>query len=387
MVPAQAERAVQVPPTAALPRLRREPSLAAIEDALAYIACLYAPRPADWPAALSDALEAASADHTERQFALDWLTRLLASELLWIENETGRRAAYERAAELLTGCTSALEAGEIVREFSFPLDGAPVLTLAVRDAPLPPSDAQSRQGAKEAAAAVGVQTYASSVILCDLLVADPAALYPAWCSVPRAQPLQVVELGAGTGIVGMVAARMLAARPYASDVYITDYHDDVMTNLRYNLATYLLPDAVPNVRVVCEALDWRVLHALQHPDATLEHVACRVPPAQSASLLLAADVVYDPMHATWLLSAILHLLRQPDTDPDARAHILVPVRSAGRLAGLFRTVDLAVEAAAQGARNGYVLRTLKKRTLPRRPGLGRQDEGAYIWTELGWVPI
>ena len=389
VVPAQAEQAARLPPTAALPRLRREPSIEVIADALVYLSCLFAPRPADWPVELRDALEAASADHTERAYAMDWLTRLLASELAWVEEGPERTAAMERTAQLLAGCTSALEAGEIVREFAFPMDQAtPTLSLTVRDAPLPPSDAHSRQGAKEAAAAVGVQTYASSVIMCDLLVAEPRTFYPALdgSRAPCTDPFTIVELGAGTGIVGMIAVKLMALRDFASEVFITDYHDDVMSNLRYNLDTHLLNEPTPNVRVVCEALDWRALHALLHPEAAAEGVVCRVPPPQSASLLLAADVVYDPLHATWLLAAIKYLLRQPETDPDARAHILVPVRSAGRLAGLYRTIDDAIDAEATPY-HGYVLRTRSKRTLPRRPGLGRQDEGEYIWTELGWDSI
>ncbi|WFD02598.1 hypothetical protein MOBT1_001279 [Malassezia obtusa] len=360
MVPAQAELAVRVPPTAALPRLRREPSLEQIHDALAYVACLYGPHRTEWSAELCDALEAAAADQTERTFVMDWLTRLLASELAWIEDERERLAACDRAAELLAGCTSALEAGELVREFTFPMGGAPELSLTVRDAPLPPSDSNSVQGAEEAAAAVGVQTYASSVIMCDLLVVEPAAFHEALCGSPRIEPFTVVELGAGTGIVGMIAVQLLAKRAFPSDVYITDYHDDVMTNLRYNLDTYLLQEPIPNVNVTCEALDWRALHARLHPEAAADGVVCRVPPAQSASLLLAADVVYDPMHATWLLAAIKYLLRQPDTDPAARAHILVPVRFAGRLAGLYQTIDTAIEQEAT-PHNGYALRTLWKR--------------------------
>ncbi|WFC93961.1 hypothetical protein MBRA1_000587 [Malassezia brasiliensis] len=360
VVPAQAEQAAQLPPTAVLPRLRREPSIESIANALEYLSCLFAPRPADWPVELRDALEAASADHTERAYVMDWLTRLLASELAWVEEGPKRTAVMERTAQLLTGCTSALEAGEIVREFAFPMNQAtPTLSLTVRDAPLPPSDAHSRQGAKEAAAAVGVQTYASSVIMCDLLVSQPGTFHPALdgSRAPSTKPFTIVELGAGTGIVGMIAVKLMALRDFASEVYITDYHDDVMTNLRYNLDTHLLNEPTPNVRVVCEALDWRTVHALLHPEAATEGV--------SASLLLAADVVYDPMHATWLLAAIKYLLRQPDTDPDARAHILVPVRSAGRLAGLYRTIDDAIDAEATPY-HGYVLCTRSKRTLPRR---------------------
>ena len=88
------------------------------------------------------------------------------------------------------------------------------------------------------------------------------------------------------------------------------------------------------------------------------------------------------MHATWLIAAIVYLLALPDTDADARAHIVLPVRTAGRLAGLYATVDDAL--AAQDARHGFRLTKRQQMRLPRRPGLGRQDESEYIWTELAW---
>ena len=78
----------------------------------------------------------------------------------------------------------------------------------------------------------------------------------------------------------------------------------------------------------------------------------------------------------------MYLLAQPDTDPDARAHILLPVRTAGRLAGLYATLDVSLQE--HGPWQGYRLMSLRQTRLPRRPGLGRQDESEYIWTELAW---
>ncbi|WFD29436.1 hypothetical protein MSPP1_000445 [Malassezia sp. CBS 17886] len=393
--PADARRTA-VPPTAALPRVRTEPSLRALDDALALLELLYgAPARADDACRASpddDPLDAMRADHTERSYAMDWLARILSTELDWLCSEADAADVHERAARLAAGCTQALDSGVLLRDFDFPMpadsipdvcDVAPKLrvSLTVRDDALPPSDQHSRQGAAGAAAAVGVQTYASSVIMCDLLVRNMAAFWGG-------------EQGSGTGIVGMVAAKILSALGTRGDVSITDYHADVMDNLRYNVKHHLTGVA-DSVRVVCEPLDWRLLHAMQHPAATAEGehaagehaddiVASRIPPHHSASLVLAADVVYEPRHAAWLLSAIAYLLRLPTTDPCARAHILVPVRTAGRLAGLYRTVDEAIAAQARHLHDGFTLRVHAQRQLPRRRGLGRQDEAAYVWTELAW---
>lgn len=424
----EARAALARPPTSALPRLRTEPTLASIESALKHLDILYGSteqRPADLDDEILDELDAARADPTERSFVLGWLTRVVETELVWIPDTQSRRAATEHAAQILSGCTSALDDGDIVREFTFPLQdetGVPPhiqavqnttvpspscasfssvpgarrsVSVCVRDASLPPSDAHSVQGAAQAADAVGVQTYASSVILCDLLVRCPSVWHQCLevSSSPKStwlseRAFQVMELGAGTGIVGMVAAHVVshifgqwtnACRPI---VYVTDYHADVMKNLFYNVEHYLhVPEE--QVDVQCMPLDWRALHDLVYPErAHGQSVACTPPAPQSISLLLVADPVYDPMHATWLIAAIMYLLALPDTDADARAHIVLPVRTAGRLAGLYATVDDAL--AAQDARHGFRLTKRQQMRLPRRPGLGRQDESEYIWMELAW---
>ncbi|WFD21757.1 hypothetical protein MEQU1_000413 [Malassezia equina] len=399
-----AEAAVALPPTSTLPRLRAEPKLPYIVDALRKLRAVYAPPPASVAPAvneeLQNALDAARAEPTERAYVLNWLGRLVESELAWMDDTPERRAAVEDAAQILAGCTSALEAGDLLREFTFPtadkdvpppFDTAPVLQvyMRVRDASLPPSDQHSRQGAAEAAAAVGVQTYASSIIMSDLFVRRPsvwhAALDP---SAPRRAHFRAMELGAGTGIVGMVVARALSEDVLPLDhatVGLTDYHADVLANLQYNVEHYVSL-ARDRVRIECEPLDWRALYDLVCPDcASGAAVPCRLPPPHSYDLLLAADPVYDPMHATWLIGAMSYLLVLPDVDPEARAHILLPVRTAGRLAGLYKTVDEAL--AVHTPQHGYRLAIVHRAQWPRRHGLGRQDESAYIWTVLAWEAL
>lgn len=392
----EVREALELPPTSALPRLRTHPTPDLVFAALRRLDILYGRNDTlDVDASLHDELDAARADPAERSYALEWLMRFIESGMTWIENTNVRRTAVDHAARILAGSTHALEDGDLVRDFVFPMEehgelpralaaggSKNSLQVSIRDASLPPSDAHSVQGAVEAAAAVGVQTYASSIIMCDLLVRCPNAWYKHFDG-DLPTPFRVMELGAGTGIVGMVAAHVLS-RMEAKDavVHLTDYHEDVMTNLRYNVEKHL---SLPNdsVRVECMPLDWRALYDIVCPqNASGTAVACTPPAPQSYSLLLVADPVYDPRHATWLVAAIMYLLAQPDTDPNARAHILLPVRTAGRLAGLYATVDVALQA--HGPWHEYFLRPVRQTHLPRRPGLGRQDESEYIWTELAW---
>ncbi|KAL4400164.1 hypothetical protein ACI68E_003079 [Malassezia pachydermatis] len=399
------EEALRLPPTSALPRIRTEPPLERIQTALQHMDIVYTPsttlEPCDeeWEA-LQDRIDAARADPTERAFVQAWLTRLIESEIAWLEDTPARRALLDQAASCMASMSSALEAGDLVREFTFPMEAETIpscvqggpgmsVSITVRDAALPPSDAQSVQGAAEAADAVGMQTYASSILMCDLFVRRPGAWHRALeAEASPRSTLTVMELGAGTGIVGMVVARALdqhISPVQHATVYLTDYHADVMTNLLHNVKEHLHV-AKDRVEVVCEALDWRALHDLVYPDeACGETVACRIPPPQSISLLLVADPIYSPMHATWLLPAIVYLLALPTTDPDARAHILLPVRVAGRLAELYKTVDVAL--ARQAPRQGFRLCRQSQTHLPRRYGLGRRDEREYIWTVLAWEKL
>ncbi|WFD25463.1 hypothetical protein MNAN1_000423 [Malassezia nana] len=396
-----AEAAVALPPSSTLPRLRAQPALPYVIDALHKLRAVYA-RPPPFVASVMDEdlqnrLDAARAEPTERAYVLSWLGRLVESELAWIEDSPERRDAVEDAAQILAGCTSALEAGDLFRDFDFPtqdaydlpvIEGEPVLRvhMRVRDASLPPSDQHSHQGAAAAADAVGVQTYASSIIMSDLFVRRPSAWHPALePDAPRLADFRAMELGAGTGIVGMVVARALSESVLPIDhatVGLTDYHDDVLANLQYNVDHYLRL-ASDRVTVVCGPLDWRAMYDVVCPErASGTAVPCRLPPPHSYDLLLAADPVYDPMHATWLLGAISYLLAR---DPKARAHILLPVRKAGRLAGLYATVDEAL--AQQFPRHGFRLTIVYRAHFPRRRGLGRQDESAYIWTALAWEAL
>ena len=379
------------PPTALLPRLRAEPPLPAIADAVAELALIYAPLGTAAPD-YDDPLDVLRADPTERNYAMDWLQRVVSSGMPWAGAEA--RHTVEQAARILEQSTSALETGELLREFSFPMSGPARVTVTVRDAPVPLSDSRDEQGAKAAASAVGVQTYASSVIMADLLAAKPHEFHAALRPGTAPRPLSVYELGAGTGIVGIVAAQLLAScapDPAAASVVITDYHVDVMANLEHNLSAHQAL-GYPSVAVRSSVLDWRDCDEVRTGVASRESVygvadggaaAPPLPPPQSVSLVLAADVIYDPSHAEWLVSAIWYLLAQPDTDAHARAHVMSPVRIGFRLAGLYATLDAAVRQV--GPRNGYTLALVGQHRLPRRRGLGRQDEVEYVWSELGWL--
>ena len=127
---------------------------------------------------------------------------------------------------------------------------------------------------------------------------------PAPFSSPRPK-LRVLELGSGTGLVGIVAAallaRILATSSSAHDVelYLTDFQPDVVANLQHNVdhnrALYDLPaNCASTLSVGVAILDWRDLEA-----STIKG---------QFDVILGSDLVYEEIHAEWMADAVSHFL-------------------------------------------------------------------------------
>lgn len=321
-----------------------------------------------------------------------------------------------------TGVDSKADQEEaVVRERRF------VVTLV--DAPLPPSHSEgseapssSKQEAAatatsqvpaslEASSAVGVQTWAASIVLSDLLVTRPREVHPLLHGTEPPKPLRVAELGAGTGLVGIVCAHFLSSiclTPSLPDVEekhtvtLTDYHPRVLQNLRRNVDANR-SGLSRGVDLSVEALDWSVFHRPDESDsdsnsetagAELDRFSAPTPPLAGEQpqygLLLAADVVYAPEHATWLYATMSSLLARTGS---ARAHVLNARRSEGRFGewGLVEGTDRVFgQVVEEGeGEDGEVreearLRVLRRVEMPKVKGLGRSDERGHIWWTLGW---
>ncbi|PWN24130.1 hypothetical protein BCV69DRAFT_280032 [Microstroma glucosiphilum] len=302
-----------------------------------------------------------------------------------------------------------------------------VVTLI--DAPLPPSQAEGSEGAPsdqdgpadsnapvpaslEASSAVGVQTWAASIVLSDLLVTRPGEIHSLLRESERSRPLRVAELGAGTGLVGIVCAQLLSSLcpPSASisdgageeknTVILTDYHPRVLENLRRNVDANRT-GLSSRVELGVNALDWSVYYQPSDGDSATPGLLSS--PALLAAgqhphydLLLAADVVYAREHASWLYATMSSLLARTKS---ARAHVLNARRSEGRFGewGLVQGTDRVFGEVAEeleeegggGGEDGSVgrdarLRVIRRVELPKVKGLGRSDERGHIWWTLGW---
>ena len=390
----------------------------------------------------------------ERVFAIKWVAGFIARSDAWIacctspdadvgpDPEGARTEILDEAVVLLSlfnGTRDEEEDGSLSRKFVFSLGaglksfGSDNLGLSLwpsegnhspkpnprstqiqvelNDAPLPKEDHTS----------VGLQSWGSCILFAEQMCLDPAAfslLPPASGShfLPSTSPsifdsqprrLRILELGAGTGMLSIVAAKILQAHSYSkdgldtvnADIVATDYHPDVLLNLAENVKNNFPPssrseDSSTDIISITH-LDW------SQPKYT--HPAFEEP----FDVVLAADVVYHPQHAQWIKSVVERVLRRPFTscqhggEGGGTFWLFMPIRTTGRHERMVETVeclfpsrlDLDPSEKALYCGDGdstlcpreYSLAILHREDVARQVGVGRADEGAYRLFKIGWV--
>ncbi|KAI0053379.1 hypothetical protein FA95DRAFT_1452067, partial [Auriscalpium vulgare] len=309
-----------------------------------------------------DALDVLRGDAFERSFALKWLTGFVARADAWLtgtadERDTvSRTAALDAASALLSRFVGSAPEPAVTRAFAFATPGSgAAIEVQLNDAPLLDGDHTC----------VGLQSWASSIVLAERMCADPPAF-------GLERPTRVLELGAGTGLLSIAAAQLLFPAstpiPPTPSIIATDYHPAVLTNLARNVAANGVA-----ARVAVRALDWAA------PD---------FPPGGRFAVVLAADVVYAPAHAAWLARCVAGLLARPGEDGKAEGGVfwmIIALRGTGRHEGLADTVGTAFPRTEEIDGIEWTLGILGVDTLGKVEGVGRADEGGYRLYKIGWV--
>ena len=404
-------------PTAQLPPIGKikQSSLQDLQAALCYLGSLYnpevrpnrlsyrrsgtpayvlsSPEPATRCRGSSDAaqkprsdLDAIRADAFERSYATRWLTALVArADQLDVGTEDATLDAesiVQQAAGLIALCAGTASAGTRSRVFAFddPSDGGSI-KVRLTDLPLDNQDYTS----------LGAQTWGGACLMADLLVQSPPAfaLGPA-----HGRPLRVLELGAGTGLVGLAAGVTLATHCTRADIVLTDFHAAVLANLRNNAAANC-PDSADIVRMSVHPLDWAELAAAP-ADALLP-----VPFDQPFDVVLGADIIYELEHARWIKACVEKLLRIPSAEtmdaialPHPEFHLVMPLRSTH--AAESQTVEQVFPSASSvrgGAdsppEGGPVTMTLaiaaREVVVCEDFARGSENEVEYVHFTIAWV--
>lgn len=240
-----------------------------------------------------------------------YLTKIISSPLTWIEDDAEKEVIWETAAQRLSERSGRTGMGNISRVFSIPLtsitsstsmalhdttDDGGVLDITLYE------PAMSEDN-------LGLKTWAASFLLAKRLPLLLNILPPLGSS---AGP-QILELGSGTGLVGLAAAAV-----FKKSILLTDL-PAIVPNLDRNIQANEATVVAHGGRLQAATLDWTKPNEIIY-GGTLTEAAAR-----SFGLIFAADPIYSSDHPGLLVNAISHHLSQ---DPNARLVIELPLREA-----------------------------------------------------------
>lgn len=335
------------PPTAHLPPIAKIVAYTSAQllDALLYLRLLYNPevrgsrrirarevRPtkSHWSDD-SDAIQLIRSDTFERSYAVRWLIALIsrmediqeptpdtqACSASALEQPVHPEVLIQHAAALLAVCAGVAAAGTVQRIFSFESDEAGRIEIPLKDIPLENHDYTS----------VGGQTWGGACVLAEMIV-EHLARFGLGDTSPVGNDdrlcrgdLRILELGAGTGLVGLTVAKLLAALGNRwATVVSTDFHPSILANLKANIdANFPARNNDGMITIVSHFLDWA-----NFP------VSASIPDVLSEpfDIVLGADIIYEVEHATWIKNCLKRLLRYPsDSQTTSLFHLVIPLRS------------------------------------------------------------
>lgn len=257
------------------------------------------------------------ADAFEKSYAVRWLTALVSQADFLGEDGDDWETAVQDAAGLLAICAGAASAGTRSRVFAFSSRSHAELVdvkVHITDLPLDNQDYTS----------MGAQTWGGACLLADMIIQTPDQF--GLCASDTKQT-RILELGAGTGLVGLAAGKVLDAWGKDAELVTTDFHPDVLENLQKNVS-HNFPSSEFAV-ISTHFLDWSQLPDLPTP-----------PFDRPFDIIYGADVVYELEHARWIKTSVEAFLRKPSLDclqsldtldaPSTlhpRFHLVVPLRS------------------------------------------------------------
>ncbi|TIB10555.1 hypothetical protein E3P89_02795 [Wallemia ichthyophaga] len=290
-------------------------------------------------------------DSFERKWSSNWLTRLIALSEEWLgEVEAGegdetteayreRERVVEMAAAALACVAGMSAAGPIDRTFNFIGRDATPFEIVMHD--------NTVNGHED----VGAQTWGAAVHLSRLV-----CRYPDHFGVRDGSRL--LEVGAGTGLVGIACAQMASQLDYKrTQVVLSDYLSDIIANLRRNVQVNRTstPTHVTH-------LDWNSSDS----ESALG----------TFDTMFGADVCYDLSHAYMLHNAAAQLLSKQGT-----FHVLIALRKTH--VGMKESVEDAFSGRFIQP-DGDALCIDNTDLFDVEKGLGRADELGYARFEIKW---
>lgn len=257
-----------------LPQIYQKPS----PEALVQVLETLAQQPPSFSLSSAGGLKPASAQF-DHHGVPRYLTSVVSSSLDWIKDDELKERIWDLASIRLSERSGRNAMPSMTRRFQVSDD----LTMNLRE----PSMTEDN---------LGLKTWTSSLVLSRLLPALQKF-------VPDIR--SILELGAGTGLVGISAACL-----WKADVLLTDL-PEVVPNLEHNLL--LNRDVVKNCggAISARALDWS-------DEADIPNES-----SEEFEVILAADPIYCPDHPTIFVKTISKWLKD---NADARLVLALPLR-------------------------------------------------------------
>ncbi|KAL4795715.1 VPS28 protein-domain-containing protein [Aspergillus venezuelensis] len=259
-----------------------------------------------------------------------YLTSIIASPLLWLETDELREAIWDAASARLSERSGRTAMPAMSRVFSVPTSSGEEYTLTLHEPSLTADN-------------LGMKTWVSSYLLSrrlnTILEAAPR-LVPSSITTPTpdsSHTLRALELGAGTGLVGLSFAALQGKN---AKIHLTDL-PEIVPNLSHNAALNVELLNRTEASVTTGVLDWSVT-----PDP---------PPSadEQYDFILAADPLYSPEHPRLLTDTIAVWLSR---GLDARVVLEMPLRDAylPQVQDLWdRMAKMGLVVVEEGQETGY----------------------------------
>lgn len=316
---------------------------------------------------LVEDLDTLRSDAYERTYTMRWLTAVISHASTFEEasdddNSTAAtvlasqfEAILTAASALLAVCSGTSAAGTISRVFTF---GDGLVHVTVNDAPLENQHLES----------VGAQTWGGACVLSELMVEQPASFTRVH---GQGTNLRVLELGAGTGLVSLTLGKLLQSVGMEGEIVASDFYPSVLSNLKSNILANL-PSVPSSLSLTAEFLDWSIFPTIQDPQPPFD---------DTFDLILGADIVYEPLHASWIKACLPTLLRRsglfhlvialrPTHSLESRSiEDLFPLCQAGNVGGVVHQLELVI---------------VEKEVIVCEAGDGFREEVEYAYYKIGW---
>ena len=316
-----------------LPQLYTKPSAEALLETLA----LLTSAPPSWdrkgsPVANNeDACDACGADKTATEIDPEGVTRYLtsvvSSNLRWIQDDETREHIWNQASLRLSERSGRTAMGDLDRTFTIPTRNGS-FELSIHEPALTGDD-------------LGLKTWAASYLLAK-------RLHTLECTRSTEDGrLRVLELGSGTGLVGLAMAGL------GAHVVLTDLpsiHSNLARNVEANRAVLERRGGSARTGV----LDWTTPQSCTlFPESTSSAEGDGDELTEKFRLILAADSLYSPSHPRMLVDTIAAWLSE---DVEAKVVVEFPYRDAylPEIADFrARMANCGLQMMGEGEEKGY----------------------------------